>query len=400
MTYQIYPKDAAKAINFGLIVISSSKITSNAPLMVFLPGIGGKGKGTLTELQNVYNNEVPSQLKEGIEKYGFICVVVQSDSSYSLGEAKFARQYALDHMTVDPGRKYLTGLSWGGGGTAGEPLVSLEDAKLFDAIAPIAMTWQDMGANQFKAKYITDAELPVWAFHNLRDNNAGTPPAATVAYIDAINALNPRVKATKTMFWQPFDNHGGWGEAYNADKIPIDPQSQGLINPACNLYEWMLMNNNSTRLAVPSLTTQPVPPMPSALNAVFNITDKQTITISSFELDASASTGVKADWDGYLWGVTPGTGPWSFTLQGGAYGGPKKTITGLKNGTYNITLTVKDKAGNIAQKAITIIVALDGTQPIVKKPVSFAAGKLTFDDGTSEAATAVFTTAAGKTYTA
>jgi len=56
-------------------------------------------------------------------------------------------------------------------------------------------------------------------------------------------------------------------------------------------------------------------------------------------------------------------------------------------------------SGKTAQKAITITVALDGTQPVTKTPLSFTAGKLTFTDGTSETATAVFTTVGGKTYT-
>lgn len=392
ITSKFYPKDAAKGYSFGFIEMRSSKAEANAPYITFLPGIGGKGNGTLAELQSVYNNEIPSQLKDGIEKYGFIAICVQSNSSYSLGEPRFALQWALANLPIDKTRKYLTGLSWGGGGSAGFPLISPEDAKLYDAIAPIAMTWQDMGQNQVKAKYITDANLAVWAFHNLRDNNGGTPPAATVAYVDAINALKPKTPATKTMFWQPFDNHGGWGEAYNADKIPIDPKSEGMTTPACNLYEWMLMNNSTTRVAVPSSGVQPVPPTPTALSADFNITDKQVIKTSTLDLDGSASTGVKTDWDGYLWGVTPGTGPWSFIVQGGAYGGPKKTITGLKNGTYNIALTVRDKAGNTATKSITVTVALDGsTVPRSLTSLNLAGKTVAFSDNTTETLTAVTT---------
>lgn len=390
LSYKIFPKDASKGIDFGMIQLTSSKASSASPYITFLPGLGGKGNGTLAELQNVYINEIPSQLKDGIEKYGFIAICIQSNSSYSLGEPRFALQWALANLSIDKTRKYLTGLSWGGGGSAGFPLISPEDAKLYDAIAPIAMTWQDMGKEQFKAKYITDAQLSVWAFHNLRDNNGGTPPAATVSYVDAINALKPKIAASRTMFWQPFDNHGGWGEAYNADKIPIDPKSEGLINPTCNLYEWFLMNNSTTRIAVPTITTQPVPPVVIPPTTTVKAITSSVITGSKVALIGSKSTGYKEGYDG-TWSFV--SGPEGVTAKqvfpsGSSY--IDATAQLPVQGTYLFQFNLK------GAEPIQVTVQMGAV--ITKIPVSFANGKLTFMDNTSESATAVFTTASGKTY--
>lgn len=386
---QIYPKDDAKGRSFGLIIYKSSKVVVGveAPIVVFLPGIGGKGNGTQTELEAVDKGEVPSQFKEGLEKYGFVCVVVQSNSSYSLGEPKFARDWGLANLPADKNRKYLTGLSWGGGGTAGEPLVSLEDAKLFDAIAPIAMTWQN--ATSVKCKYITDANLAVWAFHNLKDPNGGTPPAATESYVDAINALNPKVRATKTMF-ESYPVHGGWGEAYNADKIPIAAGSTGMITPACNLYEWLLMNNSITRVAVPSTTTQPIPPIVVPPPITVKPITSFIISGSKVALIGSKSIGYTEGYDG------------TWTFISGPEGVTTKQV--FPNGSSYI-----DATGQLpVQGTYLFQFNLKGADPVqvtvqmgavvTKIPVSFANGKLTFTDNTSESATAIFTTASGRTY--
>lgn len=355
---------------FGLVVFKSTKAAAKAPLLVFLHGIGERGKGTSVDLDKIVN-AVPANLKAGIEKYGFIGVAVQSDAAFTLGEPGFARSWAMKHLPVDSNRKYLTGLSWGGGGTAGFVKSSLTNAELFDAAAPIAMTWQTGNGYENAAQ----AAVPLWIFHNKNDPNGGTPVAASTGYYDLLLAKSPRIKPAITLFNGPHV-HGGWGEAYHPDKIPVPAGSGGLIAPACNLYEWFLQNSSTVRVAVPELA-----PPTTEQTAVI----AYTLTGNKIELDARGSSNYKScNWS--VTGRPASVSPWASFINGSGW----ETATGTfpAEGSYTITLTTFSGAGysGTTKKAdITVTIGTAPPEP-TKTVVSYDLVRrvITFTDGTME----------------
>jgi hypothetical protein len=391
LTTKIIVKNASVGVDFGMVQLISSRTTANAPFMVFLHGIGERGAGTQASLTTLLNG-IPQQIKDGIEKYGWICLAVQSDSAFSLNEPGFARNWGLANLSVNPKQKIGYGLSWGAGGWMGWILQSAANAAAFDCIAVDSMTWPNAKADA--AKYIVDANLPLWCGHNLNDNNPGTPPAATDTWVDAINALNPKVQAVKTMFNGPAV-HGSWGSFFSVDKIPIPSGSRGMIDPACNVWEWAMSNTSTNRVQVPSLSSNPIP--------IPTLVPDFTASISgnTLHLDASISLGVKKGWDGYLWGVNPawGTNQGSYGfkfLNNSPYGGPEKSVYYLSPGKYIVELTVQDGGGKTMKKAIEILIP-SGTVS-EKTAISYANKIVTFSDNSTEAAIALITTASGKTY--
>lgn len=396
LSTKLIPKDDKLGVNFGMVQLVSGKTTNTSPLMIFAHGIGERGAGTTASLTTLLNG-IPQQIKDGVEKYGWKCLAVQSDSAFTLNEIGFARTWGLANLAVNPKKKYGFGLSWGAGGWMGYVLASLANAKLFDAVAVDSMTW--VSGNEAN---VVNANLPLWLGHNINDNNSGTPPAATEAWVDAINKLNPKVKAVKTMFNGPVV-HGSWGSFFAIDKIPIPAGSRGLIDPAVNVWEWAEMNDADTRVQVPSLSNNPIP-VPT-LTAAFTA----ALNGNTLVLDGSGSTGYKKDYDAFVWGVDPlwgpGQGDYGMVVVGGAYGGPGKTVTNLKPGKYTVSLTVQDANGKKMQKAITLEVPTTGMPP-VKVPIGYNGTMLIFSDSTQETATMswdgkVFraTTASGVAYT-
>jgi hypothetical protein len=380
---------------FGLVVIKSTKAPAKAPLLVFLHGIGERGKGTSADLDKIVNG-LPANLKAGIEKYGFIGVAVQSDAAFTLNEPGFARSWAIKNLPVDTTRKYLTGLSWGGGGTAGFIKSSPANAQLFDAAAPIAMTWQTNTGYEYAAA----AGIPVWIFHNINDPNGGTLVGASTGYYDQLMAKAPRIKPAITLFNGP-KVHGGWGEAYSPDKIPVPAGSGGLIAPAVNLYEWFLLNSSTVRVAVPELA-----PPSTTQTAVISY----TLTGSKITLDAQGSSAYKS----CQWEVTArplSVSPWASFITGARW--PIASATFPAEGNYTIQLTTfsnADYTGTTKQASISVTIGTTAPEPpkvvatydLVRKVISFTDGTMeTIVSASMDVAKKIITivTDKGSTYT-
>lgn len=230
-----------KGVLFNLVVITPDDYNEQKkyPLVVFLHGIGSKADN-----MDLLVSGIPANLKKWGD-IGFVVVAVQTADTFN-DEVVFARQYALDNYSIS--NKYLTGLSYGAGGVWNFAGTSLEQAKMFDAIAPIATTW-----TEGKWENIANANLPVWAFHNNRDENKGTPSDASEAMVDAVNKVKPGL-ASLTQFNSTA--HGGWDEAYDSTKPPVALNGEGLTNPTKTLAQWFLMNDANSRVPVPAATPQ------------------------------------------------------------------------------------------------------------------------------------------------
>lgn len=271
------PKDSSHA--FGIVVLLPAGYNSaNAyPLVIFLAGQGGVGDGSSAALDKLINGEIPSQLQAWPDKYGVIIVAPQTGAVYNQGEVDYALPFAIANYKINPVKKYLTGLSLGGGGTWYYAMTSKANAANFAVIAPIATTWQAAGS----VKNIVDAGTAVWAFHNLNDTNGYTPAAATTSLISQMLSYNPKAFAYDTIFNQT--GHGGWGEAYS-DPIPVPAGSQGnMITPAVGLCNYFLMN--STGQTVPPPTgTIPVPPPVKTVIRSYQVNEYSDGTVDALRL--------------------------------------------------------------------------------------------------------------------
>lgn len=202
--------------------------TKKYPLLIFLHGSGEMGNGT-TELSKVLVNAVPKLINNkkfppnfnvGGKNYSFIVFSPQAKTTTSTDDVFAMIKYAVANYRIDTTRIYLTGLSLGGGITWNS---AWKNANLFAAIAPICGS---TAATDAKAKAISSANLPVWAFHNEDDNLA--PVQVTKDYISMINAYNPNPKAKMTIW--PTGKHDSWTKA-------TDPTYK---ENNMNIYEWML----------------------------------------------------------------------------------------------------------------------------------------------------------------
>lgn len=314
------------------------------PLIIFLHGIGGIGDGSDTALNLLLNGEIPKGLQTNSLANGFLLLAPQIGSTnYTGNEVDAMINYATANLSVDLTKVHLTGLSLGGGGTLNYVSSSAARAAKLATAIPIATTY--ITGNY---KYVADANLPVWAFHNLNDTNGGTPVAATNYAVTAINSYGG-FQAVKTLF--NATGHGGWDTAYGSAP-PVAPNGQGLVSPTVNIYQWMLMNSVNNPVAVPGQSNT------GAL--VANAGPDATYTTQTGELNGSSSQNFKeASWS--IVSVPSGVSmydPSIFPTGAGWY------ITKAffpKPGAYTFRLTVKDDKGGVASDDVTLTYASQGT---------------------------------------
>lgn len=363
MTITKITKDVS-GIGYGLVVITPADTqVVNPPLVMFLHGLGEQYRSDRTNQANIdaLANAIPTNLKTAVDKYKFVAVCPQTPYVWNMGEVNAALGWADKNVPYDRTRRYLTGLSLGGGGTIYFLKSSLDNAKLFHAAAPIATTRQYSGNTQ----YIVDANVPMWLFHNLNDTNGGTPVGATNEVYEDILKRSPITKPTKTIF--NASGHGGWGEAYNPNTPPVAPGGQGLTNANVTLYDWFLMNSETKRVAVPTST-----PPATTITAVAGVTVNGKIesapTFSTVSDTIDLNAGLSQNAKSFNWRVTlvpDGVSIWQPIIVSGA-----AWITGRakfpKEGTYEIVLTSfanSNYTGASATDTLTIVYMKDGTPP-------------------------------------
>lgn len=337
------PQNFSGGVKYNLVVITPNDYTRDKkyPLVIYLHGISAKG-GTVDGLLN----EISPNLKKWADN-GFVVVAVQTSDVFD-DEVLFALQYSLQNYSISS--KYLTGFSYGAGGTWNFAAASLEQAKMFDAIAPVATTWTPGDwAN------IANANLPVWAFHNLYDSNSGTPCDATKSMVAAVNKVKPGL-ASMTLFNSTA--HGGTDEAYNIEKPPLALNGEGLTNPTVTLAQWFLMNNANNRIPVPAATPQ------TGLQPVL----EYKIEGNTIYLDGSKSYGMKSAKLATI-AVPPGVNIWGATIDGGGTATGKMALTTA--GKYKFRLFVYPQVGyqgTPATKDIEVDFNISAPQP---SPVEF-----------------------------
>lgn len=256
MQVERYPNELT-GIKYNMVVLKPNVIDplKKYPLVIELVGLGAAKMDNILALEN----DIPPNVKLVPDAEGMIILAVQTPDTYD-DEITFALDWAFKNLPVSPDTGvYASGFSYGGSlwkFISDTP----ENAKVFDAVAPIATVWTSIVPGGWKN--IADANLPIWAFHNMYDNNAGTPVDATKSYVSEVNKLKPGL-ATMTLFKSYV--HSGWNEAANTVSPPIAPGGEGLTTPAVTLWKWFKMNSRTKRVAPPSTTTTtplPIEPAP------------------------------------------------------------------------------------------------------------------------------------------
>ena len=209
------------------------------PLLIFMHGMGELGVGNAGTLPLILQHGPPKLINNGTfpqsftvnnQTYKFIVLSPQFTAWPTGNDIESVITYAKNNYSIDINRIYLTGLSMGGGAIWSYSGSSLETASRIAAILPVA------GASETYAPFaanMANADLPVWATHNIGDNIV--PVSHTNNHITAINtqANPPSPLARKTIF--PGASHDAWSQTYDPNF-----RENGL-----NAYEWLLTNRRN-----------------------------------------------------------------------------------------------------------------------------------------------------------
>ncbi|MHA4811478.1 carboxylesterase family protein, partial [Flavitalea flava] len=238
-------------------------------------------------------------------------------------------KYATDSLKVDTNRIYLTGLSYGGGGTFEYLNSSSVSVRKLAAAAPICAWLIGLTANG--ESYVSNAKLPLWAFHAINDSIATY--TVTQNSINGLNALNPQVKPLFTLM--PDGNHYIWPRVYNIDSPAYTHGYEGIMN----IYEWFLGQDKS--LPVNIL------PIAHAGNDTTIYTSPGTATLNG-STSTDDVTIVR-----YVWKKI--TGAAADTIQTPLGAASSTTVSGLNAaGDYKYELIVVDNRSAIARDTVTI----------------------------------------------
>jgi len=276
------------------------------------------------------------------KQHRYMLLALQAPS-WSPSESQIA--YCLSNeifpkYKVDRNRVIITGLSAGGDITL-KAITATNIANLFTAAIPMSPASVGNTAN---IGVTVAAGIRVWG---LSGNNDGGFTQNLNTFVAKLNAVAPGT-GRSTIY---LGAHGGWSTFY-------DPAyKSNLWGGSMSLYEFGLASARGG-------TWVPAPPPSTAVKAMFNINDGDTLRAATVEVDASASENVRPDWEGYLWGIKPiQAGSWGAQVAGGAYGGPKRNIVNLTDGVYSFSLTVKSISGQTDTRAINFVVKLGSTNP-------------------------------------
>jgi hypothetical protein len=282
--------------------------TNKYPIVISLHGIKEKGN-TSADVIRVANVGLPKYVKYG-SQYPFILISPQLKTTMGKWTGAYVMEvlnYVKTYLRVDPSRIYLTGLSLGGGG-------------VWSVVSAYPSVWASIlvlcnGYNITSAAgTISNADLPVWAFHG--DKDAVVNYNVSVSMINAINNVSPRITPVSKLTILPGLGHVIWDVVYK--------QTTAL--------DWLL----SFKKGSTTSTTTPIDSAPIA-----NAGSDKTLSLPT---NSTILAGSGTDADGtiasYTWAKKSGG---TVTLSGTTT--KSLSLSGLVAGSYTFALTVKDDKG-------------------------------------------------------
>jgi poly(3-hydroxybutyrate) depolymerase len=325
--------------------------TRKYPLIIFLHGIGEKNNSSVG-LSNLESQGLPRVIRDGnLMKFTWngvtdTFIVLSPMCRYSRPDTpnigiwpsdyiNSMMQYATASLKIDTNRIYLTGLSFGGGGTFRYLSLGLMNAQKLAAAASVCPPYHynlwDAPSPNFENN-VRDANLPFRSYHAADDTTA--PVGASRGAISRINGLNPPVKAILTEW--PTGGHFIWDRVYDTNL------NTGGYDGVITLYEWFLGQNKSL----------PVNTLPIA-----RVGNDTTIYASSGIAILSGRTSTDADGTivRYVWKKISGSAAGSIATPFGS--DSSTTVSGLTTAdVYKYELSVVDNRAGIARDTLTITV--------------------------------------------
>ena len=324
------------------------------PVMIFLHGQGERGNGS-GAIKKITKWGPPRRIEEGddmtfkVNGKSFSLVVISpqlrtNQSNWSPGAVDDIINYVLRNYKVDPDRLYLTGLSLGGGGVWYYAVSNYNKPNKLAAVAPIA-GFLNGSTNMKNLKNLADNNVPVWAFHNKRDNVI--PMSRGKAPIDKLKSFRPKETPRFTVYNK--SGHNSWTNAYQTNHSVHSP----------NVYEWLLAHKRGGGSQ----------PSSSAKNAapVADAGADQTIKLPKnyITLDGRDSKDEDGSIKKYTWSKVSGS-----SANIASASSSKTTVKSLKAGTYVFQLTVKDNDGATSSDKVTIKVNDKDAPDDVSTPVA------------------------------
>lgn len=218
---------------YGFYFYTPSSYTENGPdfpLLVFLHGSGEKGNSSENPatLDLVLRNGPPMLINKDTWNPTYPMMVASPqchDGWWDSQKIHDFIEYVADNYQVNKKRIYVTGLSMGGYGTFAY-IGDFGDESYAAACVPICG-----GGHTSKAESFLN--IPTWAFHGDADGTVSVNNS--IKMIDAINVLNPLLKAKLSIY--PGIGHNSWSMTYDGtgmgtERNDYDPFSQ-------EIYDWM-----------------------------------------------------------------------------------------------------------------------------------------------------------------
>jgi dienelactone hydrolase len=322
--------------------------TGKYPLMVYLTGANSEGDGTnsATGLNKLFTGSgAPHEQQDAgtwvdaytvnSQTYRFVIMTPQFVRNLNTApptpqEIDQVIDYAISSHPgrIDTTRIYLVGQSQGAGFVWEYPGARSRYANRLAAIMPFAGVSFPFPPQ--KADNIRNAQLPVWAFHNDKDNSV--PPSFSIDYVKLINRdPAPPVQAKLTLF-DAF-GHQCW----------FLPLTRNYTDPVTgyNVYQWLLQysRQHTTVFAGDDIYTEP-----SASNPL-------PVTLQLNGSGTGPNGSIRPN--GISWAQVSGPSGGNFSNTGVL----NPTVSNLVSGVYVFRLTIADNANATFTDDVTVTVS-------------------------------------------
>lgn len=380
MKIEIYPKSTSNPAGFGTIKPDAYGAKA-AIAIIFVHGNAGVGDGSQSGVQMVLDSQVPSNLKEAVDKYNIVVLFPQYSNSTDISCLDKMVQEARALSGVDISRVYFMCFSRGGELVTRFMAASASRASLIAGCINIGgLNVIDTAA---EAQYIVSEKVPMVFFHSSSDPASSVNNTKTA--VATINASGPVIPA-KAVYYNS-NQHDIANEVCDIDVFPF--RGTETVN---NIYEWMQLNSNDKPIGVPE-TGGAILPLP--------IVEDFTTSVAKIKLDGSKSRNINRDksrWEKVS--VPSGVNMWDVNTCNWR----DCELTLPAEGKYIFRFIAVDDKGQSAFKDITVTYTKGGTvpppDPVKKtvKAINLIGYWLIFTDDTKAQATSVITdVATGKT---